>query len=80
MDIQVTKDQLIDVFTQFIADEVYMKVHGVTYCSVLNYMKRQYSNILDGAVSTAFDMYSSSEDIKEDMEYYDERRIDCDRE
>ena len=72
----LTDEQLKDAFIEFVATNVYNNSHGVTYQSVLNYMKRNCKTLINDTVSTALKMYTSSQDYTNDIEYLEERRRD----
>ena len=72
----LTDEQLKDAFIEFVATNVYNNSHGVTYQSVLNYMKRNCEKLINDTVSTALKMYTSSQDYTKDLEYLEERRRD----
>ena len=76
MAIVLTDGQLKDAFIELVATAVYNNVHDVTYCSVLNYMKRNCEMLIDEAVSTALKMYTSSQDYEKDIEYMEEKKRD----
>ena len=76
MIVVLTDGQLKDAFLELVATAVYNNVHDVTYCSVLNYMKRNCETLIDDTVSTALKMYTSSQDYEKDVEYLNERRTD----
>ena len=76
MTIILTDGQLKDAFIELVATAVYNNVHDVTYCSVLNYMKRNCEILIDDTVSTALKMYTSSQDYEKDIEYMEEKKMD----
>ena len=76
MTVVLTDGQLKDAFIELVATTVYNNVHDVTYCSVLNYMKRNCETLINDTVSTALKMYTSSQDYEKDVEYLKERQMD----
>ena len=76
MTVVLTDGQLKDAFIELVATAVYNNVHDVTYCSVLNYMKRNCEMLIDDTVSTALKMYTSSQDYEKDIEYMEEKKRD----
>ena len=76
MTIILTDGQLKDAFIELVATAGYNNVHDVTYCSVLNYMKRNCETLIDDTVSTALKMYTSSQDYEKDIEYMEEKKRD----
>ena len=76
MAIVLTDRQMKDTFIELVATTVYNNVHNVTYCSVLNYMKRNCETLINDTVSTALKMYTSSQDYEKDVEYLEEKQMD----
>ena len=76
MAIVLTDRQRKDTFIELVSTAVYNNVHDVTYCSVLNYMKRNCETLIDDTVSKALKMYTSSQDYEKDVEYMEERKRD----
>ena len=76
MIVVLTDGQLKDTFIELVATTVYNNVHNVTYCSVLNYMKRNCETLINDTVSTALKMYTSSQDYEKDVEYLEEKQMD----
>ena len=76
MAIVLTDRQMKDTFIELVATAVYKNVPDVTYCSVLNYMKRNCEMMIDDTVSTALKMYTSSQDYEKDVEYLKEKQMD----
>ena len=76
MTIILTDGQLKDAFIELVATAVYNNVHDVTYCSVLNYMKRNCETLINDTVSTALKMYTESQDYEKDIEYMEEKKRD----
>ena len=76
MPIVLTDIQMKNAFIELVATAIYNNVHDVTYCSVLNYMKRNCETLIDDTVSTALKMYTSSQDYKKDIEYMEEKKRD----
>lgn len=77
MAIVLTDRQMKDTFIELVATNVYNNVCDVTYWSVLDYMKRNCETLIDDTVSMALKMYTSSQDYEKDVEYLNERRMDC---
>ena len=76
MTVVLTDGQLKDAFIELVATNVYNNVHDVTYCSVLNYMKRNCETLINDTVSTALKMYTSSQDYEKDIKYMEEKKRD----
>ena len=76
MTIQVSEEQFKDLFTEVVTDGLRTEIGDVTYFSILNFVEKQYDTLIKNAVDITKELYLSSEQYKEDVEYYEEHRRD----
>ena len=76
MTVQVSEEQFKDLFTEVITDSLRTEIGDVTYFSILNFVEKQYDTLIKNAVDITKELYLSSEQYREDVEYYEEHRRD----
>ena len=76
MTVQVSEEQFKDLFTEVVTDGLRTEIGDVTYFSILNFVEKQYDTLIKNAVDITKELYLSSEQYKEDVEYYEEHRRD----
>ena len=76
MTIQVSEEQFKDLFTEVVTDGLRTEIGDVTYFSILHFVEKQYDTLIKNAVDITKELYLSSEQYKEDVEYYEEHRRD----
>ena len=76
MTVQVSEKQFKDLFTEVVTDGLRTEIGDVTYFSILHFVEKQYDMLIKNAVDITKELYLSSEQYKEDVEYYEEHRRD----
>ena len=76
MTIQVSEEQFKDLFTEVVTDGLRTEIGDVTYFSILHFVEKQYDTLIKNAVDITKELYLSSKQYKEDVEYYEEHRRD----
>ncbi len=76
MTVQVSEEQFKDLFTEVVTDGLRTEIGDVTYFSILHFVEKQYDTLIKNAVDMTKELYLSSEQYKEDVEYYEEHRMD----
>ena len=76
MTVQVSEEQFKDLFTEVVTDGLRTEIGDVTYFSILHFVEKQYDTLIKNAVDMTKELYLSSEQYKEDVEYYKEHRRD----
>ena len=76
MTIQVSEEQFKDLFTEVVTDGLRTEIADVTYFSILHFVEKQYDTLIKNAVDITKELYLSSKQYKEDVEYYAEHRRD----
>lgn len=76
MTIQVSEEQFKDLFAEIITDGLRTEIGDVTYFSILHFVEKQYDTLIKNAVDITKELYLSSEQYKEDVEYYEGHRRD----
>ena len=76
MTVQVSEKQFKDLFTEVVTDSLKTEIGDVTYFSILNFVEKQYDTLIKNAVDITKELYLSSEQYREDVEYYEEHRRD----
>lgn len=72
MTVQISEEQFKDLFAKVITKGIKTEIGDVTYFSILHYVEKQYDNLIKNAVDMTKELYLSSEQYKEDVEYYRE--------
>lgn len=76
MTVKVSEEQFKDLFTEVVADGLRTEIGDVTYFSILHFVEKQYDTLIKNAVDITKELYLSSEQYREDVEYYEEHRRD----
>ena len=76
MTVQVSEEQSKDLFTEVVTDGLRTEIGDVTYFSILHFVEKQYDTLIKNAVDITKELYLSSKQYKEDVEYYEEHRRD----
>lgn len=76
MTVKVTEEDFKHLFAEVIADGLRTEIGDVTYFSILHFVEKQYDTLIKNAVDITKELYLSSEQYKEDVEYYEEHRRD----
>ena len=76
MTVKVTEEDFKHLFAEVIADGLRTEIGDVTYFSILNFVEKQYDTLIKNAVDITKELYLSSKQYKEDIEYYEEHRRD----
>ena len=76
MTVQVSEEQFKDLFTEVVTDGLRTEIGDVTYFSILHFVEKQCDVLIKNAVDMTKELYLSSEQYKEDVEYYEEHRRD----
>lgn len=76
MTVKVTEEDFKHLFAEVITDDLRTEIGDVTYFSILNFVEKQYDTLIKNAVDITKELYLSSEQYKEDVEYYEEHRRD----
>ena len=76
MTVQVSEEQFKDLFTEVVTDSLRTEIGDVTYFSILHFVEKQYDTLIKNSVDMTKELYLSSEQYKEDVEYYEEHRRD----
>lgn len=76
MTVQVSEEQFKDLFTEVVTDGLRTEIGDVTYFSILHFVEKQYDTLIKNAVDITKELYLSSEQYREDVEYYEEHRRD----
>ena len=76
MTVQVSEEQFKDLFTEVVTDGLRTEIGDVTYFSILHFVEKQYDTLIKNAVDITKELYLSSEQYKEDVEYYEEHSRD----
>lgn len=76
MTVQVSEEQFKDLFTEVVTDGLRTEIGDVTYFSILHFVEKQYDTLIKNAVDITKELYLSSEQYKEDVEYFEEHRRD----
>ena len=76
MTVHISEGQFKHLFAEVIADGLRTEIGDVTYFSILHFVEKQYDTLIKNAVDMTKELYLSSEQYKEDVEYYEEHRRD----
>ena len=76
MTVKVTEEDFKNLFAEVITDSRRTEIGDVTYFSILNFVEKQYDTLIKNAVDITKELYLSSKQYKEDIEYYEEHRRD----
>ena len=76
MTVKVSEEQFKDLFTEVVTDGLRTEIGDVTYFSILHFVEKQYDTLIKNAVDITKELYLSSEQYKEDVEYFEEHRRD----
>ena len=76
MTIKVSEEDFKHLFAEVITDGLRTEIGDVTYFSILNFVEKQYDTLIKNAVDITKELYLSSEQYREDVEYYEEHRRD----
>ena len=76
MTVKVSEEQFKDLFTEVVTDGLRTEIGDVTYFSILHFVEKQYDTLIKNTVDITKELYLSSEQYKEDVEYYEEHRRD----
>ena len=76
MTVKVSEEQFKDLFTEVVTDGLRTEIGDVTYFSILHFVEKQYDTLIKNAVDITKELYLSSEQYREDVEYYEEHRRD----
>lgn len=76
MTVQASEEQFKDLFTEVVTDGLRTEIGDVTYFSILHFVEKQYDTLIKNAVDITKELYLSSEQYREDVEYYEEHRRD----
>ncbi len=76
MTVKVTEEDFKHLFAEVIADGLRTEIGDVTYFSILHFVEKQCDVLIENAVDITKELYLSSEQYKEDVEYYEEHRRD----
>ena len=76
MTVKVTEEDFKNLFAEVITDSLRTEIGDVAYFSILHFIEKQYDTLIKNAVDITKELYLSSEQYKEDVEYYEEHRRD----
>ena len=76
MTVKVTEEDFKNLFAEVIADGLRTEIGDVTYFSILHFVEKQCDVLIKNAVDIPTELYLSSKQYKEDIEYYEEHRRD----
>ena len=76
MTVKVTEEDFKNLFAEVITDSLRTEISDVTYFSILHFVEKQYDTLIKNAVDMTKELYLSSEQYREDVEYYEEHRRD----
>ena len=76
MAVKVTEEDFKHLFAEVITDSLRTEIGAVPYVSILHFVQKQYDTLIKNAVDITKELYLSSEQYKEDVEYYEEHRRD----
>lgn len=72
MKIELSEDQIKEVFVELIARKVSKKANDVSYFGVYRFINRKFDTLLNDAIYSACQMYFSSKDYEMDKKYGDQ--------
>lgn len=76
MTVQVSEEQFKNLFAEVVTNGLRTEIGDVTYFSILHFVEKQYDTLIKNAIDMTKELYLSSEQYREDVEYYEEHRRD----